>query len=132
MKEETNEFSFVLKPSPHGVGVFATHAIKKGTPLRLFGDEKLYTDTVRILEKHSVPLSFQDHCIDRGELLHCPKDFGCMQIGWYLNHSKQKSNAVHREYDWYASRDISEGEEIIVDYNSLHEPQNAHDSYYTH
>ena len=31
---EISEFSFILKPSPtHGVGVFATHNISKGTKI---------------------------------------------------------------------------------------------------
>ena len=38
-KDKTDEFSFILKPAQYGVGVFATHDIKAGTSLRLFGDE---------------------------------------------------------------------------------------------
>ena len=34
----TNEFSFVLKGTQYGVGVFAVHDIQKGSHLRLFGD----------------------------------------------------------------------------------------------
>ena len=38
MKNSTNEFSFVLKPSSHGIGVFAVHDIKEDTSMRVFGD----------------------------------------------------------------------------------------------
>lgn len=38
--DKTDEFSFILKPSEYGIGVFATHNIKKDTYLRLFGKEK--------------------------------------------------------------------------------------------
>lgn len=37
MQTATDEFSFILKPTEHGVGVFATHAIKRGTHLRPLG-----------------------------------------------------------------------------------------------
>ena len=37
---KTSEFSFILKPSKYGVGVFAAHDIKKGTFLRLFGNDE--------------------------------------------------------------------------------------------
>ena len=37
--DKTDEFSFVLKSSEHGIGVFTVHDIKKGTHLRLFGDD---------------------------------------------------------------------------------------------
>ena len=61
--------------------------------------------------------------------MRCPKDFGCMEIGWYLNHSKTP-NAYHRNYEYYALRDIKTGEEITVDYNTLEEPEEAKENYY--
>ena len=41
-KTKTTEFSFILKPAKHGIGVFATHNIKIKTFLRLFGDKNNY------------------------------------------------------------------------------------------
>lgn len=55
-KTTTTEFSFVLKLSEHGVGVFAVHDIKEGTYLRFFGEEK--DDTVDVAiprKKEDVP-----------------------------------------------------------------------------
>jgi len=129
MEETTNEFSFILKPSIFGIGVFAAHEIKKGTHLRLFGDEKVFEHRVRIMDKKDVPEFFQSYCMDRENKLVCPLDFGNMPVGWYLNHSK-KTNTVRRDYHWYALRDIKEGEEILIDYNSLEEPEKSKEDYY--
>ncbi|MBI2446812.1 MAG: SET domain-containing protein [Parcubacteria group bacterium] len=128
MDNKTTEFSFMLKPSQHGIGIFAVHDIKAGTYLRLFGDEtEFYRSVTR--KKTDIPELFRQYCIDRGDLLDCPKDFGCMEIGWYLNHSKMPS-AFHRNYQYYALRDIKTGEEITIDYNTLEEPEEAKEDYY--
>jgi|SRR3989338_10137824 len=124
---KTDEFSFVLKPSKHGVGVYAVHNIPNGAHLRLFVDEKNRIMT-RKLSKKDIPRSFWGYCIDRDKALICPSDFGAMPIGWYINHSSEpnakpgKNPNRHRYYRWYASRDIKAGEEITIDYNNLEEP----------
>ena len=128
MDDVTTEFSFILKPSEHGVGVFAVHNIKEGTHLRLFVDEETTTHEARVMKKIDVPELFRGHCLDRGETMICPPDFGAMPIGWYANHSSTPNAAPgqnpnpHRRYRWYALRDILLGEEILIDYNSLEEP----------
>jgi hypothetical protein len=125
----TNEFSFILKPSSHGIGVFATHDIAIGAYLRLFGDEKIYENRIRELKISEVPEIFKDYCMNREDKLICPEDFGCMPVGWYLNHSKN-SNAEHKNYNWYASKNIKAGEEIFIDYNTLDEPEENKENYY--
>lgn len=122
--ETTNEFSFLLKPSEHGIGVFAAHDIKKDAYLRLFGEQK-----ARTCNKDDVSEAFRAYCIDRGETLLCPPDFGVMPPGWYLNHSNIP-NAYHRDYEWYAARNIRAGEEITIDYKTLEEPNESQESYY--
>lgn len=130
MSGKTTEFSFFLKAAEHGVGVFAAHDIKAGTYLRLFGDEENETNDVSVIrKKEDVPEFFQQWTVDRGVILRCPKDFGCMEIGWHLNHSKTP-NAYHKNYNYFAIRDIKEGEEITIDYNSLEEPEEAKEDYY--
>lgn len=125
----TSEFSFILKPSPiHGVGVFAVHDIKAGEFLRLFGDDK-HPEENRMLKKEDVPEIFRQYCLDRGGELACPDDFGCMPIGWYLNHSRVP-NAEFRGWECFALRDIASGEEIVIDYNNLEEPESAKEKYY--
>ncbi len=129
MQNQTTEFSFVLKSAKYGVGVYTVHDIKKGSYLRLFGDKNNDRRVSAIRDKKDVPKDFESYCIDRGEKLVCPKDFGCMEIGWYLNHSRSP-NAFHCSYNYYALRDIKAGEEIVIDYNSLEEPEEAKENYY--
>jgi len=128
-KNVTNEFSFILKPSKFGVGVFVVHDISKGTYLRLFGDESKVENRSCIRDTKDVPGLFKDYCVNRENGLMCPRDFGNMPVGWYLNHSKNP-NAFHKNYDWYALRDIEAGEEILIDYNSLEEPEEEKKNYY--
>ena len=59
----------------------------------------------------------------------CPRDFACMELGWYLNHSKNP-NAYHNDYEFYALTDIKVGQEILIDYNSLEEPEEGKEDYY--
>ena len=126
---KTSEFSFILKPSDYGVGVFAVHDINKGTHLRLFGDNE--TIDLRSIErsKDAVPEAFRQHCMDRGDTLICPEDFGRMHVGWYLNHSKTPNTYRDDDFKWYALRNIKSGEEITIDYNSLEEPAEAREDF---
>lgn len=52
-----------------------------------------------------------------------------MPVGWYINHS-ETPNAVHKDYNFYACCDISAGEEITIDYNTLEEPEEAREDFY--
>lgn len=129
MQDKTTEFSFILKPATHGIGVFAVHDIKAEAYLRIFGGKATSPDS-STRKKEDVPDFFRQYCIiDEGDTLACPKDFGCMEVGWYLNHSKMP-NAYHRNYDYYALRDIKAGEEITIDYNTLGESEEAKEDYY--
>lgn len=129
-ESSTNEFSFVLKPAKHGIGVFSAHDIRGGTYMRLFGDfESEEKHDAAMRDKEDVPERFRSYCTDRGDKLWCPLDFGAMEIGWYLNHSNTP-NAVHKNYHWYSARDIKTGEEITIDYNTLEEPKEAKEEFY--
>lgn len=130
MQNKTTEFSFVLKPSKHGIGVFSVHDIKKDTYLRLFGDEIALGDRSVVRNRADVPELFRQYCIDRGDSLSCPKDFGCLEVGWYLNHSRTPNAYRDDNYNWYALRDILAGEEVVIDYNTLEEPEGTKEDYY--
>ncbi len=122
MKDVTDEFSFLLKPSPiAGVGVFVTHPIKKGTRLLVFSGAAP-TRKIKMSEakKNPVLAKFVEFfAVASGGWVYCPANFSAMPVGWYLNHS-DKSNAHHDEgYRYYASRDINEGEEVTINYNDL-------------
>lgn len=134
MKDYTDQFSFILKPSTiegAGVGVFAAHDIKEGTLLRLFGDKEYSEGQISTTrEYYDVPDIFRTYCIykEGGKIL-CPLDFGNMPLGWYLNHS-ENSNTIEKEDGWYTKKDIKEGEEILIDYNTFNEPEEYKDEYY--
>lgn len=128
-EDKTNEFSFILKPAQHGVGVFAVHDIKAGTYLRLCGGES-DIDASIVRKTKDVPKAFIQYCLHRGETQMCPRDFGRMEIGWYLNHSKTPNAHHDDDYNYYASSDIKAGEEITIDYNLLDEPEENKEDYY--
>ena len=130
MKDQTNEFSFALKPAAHGIGVFAAHDIQKDTHLKMFGDEEYLETRSLARDRKDVPEYFRQYCIDWGDKLICPKNFSCMPVGWYLNHSKTPNTVRDKNYNWYASRDIKSGEEITIDYNTLEEPDESKEDYY--
>ncbi|MHB9082064.1 MAG: SET domain-containing protein [Pirellulaceae bacterium] len=113
---ETNELSFVLRPSPiSGVGVFLTHPVKKGTYLALFVDDTVRRIPTTELEKDPQLKAFcLVYGIERRGYVCVPHNFSHMEVGWFMNHSTT-SNAVH-DGKWIASRDISAGEEITIDY----------------
>lgn len=131
MKQETNGFSFILRPSlvnNAGVGVFALHDIAEGTHMALFLEdfqEELY-------DKKDVPPALQGYCLDQedGKIL-CPKLFNRMDIGNYLNHSPQANVRYEKGRGFFAKRDIRNDEEILADYRELDEPENTWDKYYT-
>jgi SET domain-containing protein len=122
----TDEYSFSLKPSPiEGVGVFANHAIARGTWLRLF------SEPWHRRFRRSSPMSperrdfLKRYCIENEKVdaFFGPRDFGRMSVGWYLNHSPHP-NAAHRKFKYFAVRDIATGEEVTIDYGTL-EPRVA-------
>lgn len=116
MRSKTDQFSFMLRPSGiEGIGVFATHNIAKGTYLRLFSP----SERVKIRKENKNHYVFlHRYSVELEGAFHGPEDFGRMSIGWYLNHGK-RPNAEHRNYRYYAKRDIRAGDEITIDYNTL-------------
>jgi len=120
------EFSFILQPSKlGGVGVFATHAIPSGT--RVFSGNF----SPRKMKITEVPEAFKKFCvyINESECL-CPERFDRMEIGWYLNHSHEPNIRKLADSHVVAVRDIKPGDEILMDYNDLHEPDNMKEDYY--
>ncbi len=114
---------FELRPSEiHGVGVFSTCRIKKGTVLPLFEEEdhsflhesKLKHTNVpsRVLAKYSI--HFPE---DKG--YSTPKNFNRMSVGWFLNHSDSPNACNDEDYNYVAIKDIPKGKEITIDYNKL-------------
>lgn len=141
-----SEFSFVLKPSKYGgVGVFATHDIPLGTVI--FNQD--IKQNLRVLKIKDVPEDSIKHCIYiNAEECLCPERFDRMEIGWYLNHSAEPNiakksstkftliNDAQDFYDkrdkhpFYAVKDIKAGDEILIDYNELNEPEHLKEDYF--
>jgi uncharacterized protein len=127
----TNEFSFVLKPSSiegAGIGVFATHDIKANTKLMLNkeGGES------RILNEADIPETFRHFGIALPDgRRKVPKEFNHLWIVWYLNHSHRPNIELRQSQNsYYSTRNIQEGEELLVDYNSFGEPEETKADYY--
>lgn len=133
-----SEFSLVVKPSPlGGIGVFATHDIPKGTILFQGRKHKLRRFTTQ-----SLPAEFLKYCvyISDQECLG-PERFDRMEIGWFINHSNQPNIARKIEdkghlptyevkSEFYVIRDLKAGDEILIDYNYLDEPEHLKEEYY--
>lgn len=132
------EFSFMLKPSSQGgIGVFATHDIPAGT--------QVFTEdfNLRTLKIKNVPTELIMYCIYiSDEECLCPERFDRMEIGWYINHSSEPNIAKKglintddpindiKKRTVYAIKDIKAGDEILIDYNYLNEPEHLKEDYY--
>ena len=121
LHDHTDEFSFILKPAgAKGIGVYATHGIRAGTQLRLFADGRTREFSRQTMAADPRLERFcQFYGVDIPEGSSVAPDFGCMSVGWYLNHA-DPPNARHDEsWDYFADRDIAAGEEITIDYRWL-------------
>src|SRR5271163_2143903 len=141
---EWSEFSFILKPSPiGGIGVFSTHEISANTLIfRTFHE-------LRILSIKEVPQDFLKYCIYMNdEQVVAPERFDRMEIGWFINHSStpnienrhpirnsKRADIAQMLNDMrirsiYTKRAIKAGEEILINYNNLDEPNHLKEDYY--
>lgn len=134
-----SEFSFVLKPSSlGGVGVFATHDIQAGDQIlaRAF--------KIRRMKVKDIPTELLKYCtyINEEECFG-PEQFDRLEIGWFINHSFTPNIAIKNvvkdfshitdnaeSRPFYALKDIKAGDEILIDYNYLNEPQDLKEYFY--
>lgn len=126
--EKWSEFSAILKPSSikgAGVGVFATHDIKKGA--RLFTNES----TPKKIKRDTIPTAFLGFVVDIDDTYSWgPESFDRMGVEWYVNHSLKPNLVVDASGNCIAARDIKAGEELLTDYNRFNEPEELKDPYY--
>lgn len=120
------EFSFILRPSPiSGIGIFATHDIPKGT--RIFSG----TFTQRRMKIADVPEAFHDYIVYlNDEECLAPHRFDCMEIEWYINHSDTPNISRLAPNHIVTIKDIKAGDEILLNYNELGEPDPMKKEYY--
>ena len=112
-----------LMPSPiAGVGVFTTEPVLAGGHVRLWGDGDYRFLTFAQAEADPEFRAGGDTwCVTDADGYHCPADFHRMSIGWYMNHSDTPNVAwrTKPDYEYFATRDIAAGEEILCDYAAL-------------
>ena len=115
----------MLKPSSlHGIGVFAIKDIPKGCRT-IFSKGvgewiKLSFAEVEQLPSHTRTL-IETYCLYDDENYFVP-DYGfkLMDLALYLNHSSEPNIISLNEGEQFeAIRDIKEGEELLVDYDTL-------------
>jgi hypothetical protein len=114
----------------HGIGVFAIRPIPAGTDI--FANDLVPLVWVSKTELERVGLTpaerafYHDFGISRGETVGCPANFHNLTPGWYLNAPAPGTEANVASTDrlgFIARRDIAEGEELTIDYESFSEPE---------
>ena len=107
----------------HGVGVFAIRDIPEGTPL-FAHDNTDVGEWVPEAVVSELPPKVRDLYRDfavfkkRRRSYGCPQNFNQLTVSWYLNCSKTPNVACNEVYEFYALRDIKDGEELTVDYST--------------
>lgn len=112
-----------------GVGVFAIRRIPEGT--NIFANDKVELVWVEKAALDAAGLSaaerdlYEAFGINRGDKVGVPVNFHNLTPGWYLNEPAEGGSAnvrVDAKMNFFASRDIAEGEELTVDYEAFSEP----------
>lgn len=115
----------MLKPSAiHGIGVFAIRDIPKGCRT-IFSSGVGEWKKLPIADVEQLPAAVRNlvetYCLYDEENYFVP-DYGfkLMDLALYLNHSGTPNLASVNEGEYFeATRDIKEGEELLVNYNSI-------------
>ncbi|CAN5493871.1 hypothetical protein BH10BAC5_BH10BAC5_18140 [soil metagenome] len=113
--------SFQLKVSTiHGVGVFALTKFKKGESLELFEKEDYRFIKSEDIKRDKINLTLiENYTIPDNDGYHAPKNFSCMSVGWFLNHSDDPNATFDENYDYFALKNILPNEEITINYDDL-------------
>lgn len=119
-----------LKPSQvdkGGVGVFAIRDIRRGTKIFTGDDSDLIWHTRDELGLANLPPAvkrlYDDFCLieQKGLRYGCPSNFNLLTVAWYLNHSKEPNVRCGDDFEFYTLKDIREGEELVVDYETYND-----------
>jgi hypothetical protein len=117
-------FHFRLKPSTipgAGVGVFATEDIPSGAVLKeLFDADDVRRLTWAEFAALPIPSEIKENFVTRyDDECFVPRFVNRISVGWYLNDSSEPNLAHDSNYDYYALRNISAGEELLIRYDDL-------------
>lgn len=131
-KMKVSEFSLILKPSTipdAGIGAFAVRDLPEG---EVVSNSKNIPHVV--LHRNDIPDEFVHYCIAQGnDMWLCPKDFNKMECAWFINHSDTPNIGLFFEGEdrlLKTIRNVEKGEELVMDYNELDEPEHEKESYY--
>lgn len=103
------------------IAVFAAQPIPKGKSLPVFavGDYHLWRKSTIA----KLPAGVEDllrMCVLDKDGAHGPEDFNRPSVGWYIRDSAGIApTAYHKNYLFFAARNIAAGEEITVDFTTL-------------
>jgi hypothetical protein len=118
----------------HGIGVFALSPIASGT--LIFANDGLPVRWVEQAALDRAGLSpaqarlYHDFGVRKGERIGCPLNFNYLTPSWYLNEPPAgiaASVATDIDLNFFACRDIEEGEELTIDYARFSEPTDEPD-----
>lgn len=107
-----------------GIGVFAIQDIPKDTNIfEMDGNYKMFDVPQEEVEKlpKSMRKLYYDFAPLNNGVYSCPENFNLLTPAWYINHSKEPNCIMDDNYDIVAGRDIKEGEELSVNYESYSE-----------
>lgn len=108
----------------HGIGVFAIQDIKKGER-KIFSEHEsewieVSKEEVDALPKHARDL-VENHCLFNETYYYIPEyGFKMFDLAVYLNHADDPNLISINDGEFFeATRDISSGEELLIDYGSI-------------
>jgi uncharacterized protein len=113
-EERPTNMIFLAPSGIHGVGVFTDAPIPKGARPDLWHPD----DLAFVPRWQAVGSQYGRFCVETAHGYWCPRDFRCMSLGWYMNHSDAPSLEADGE-EYVAARDIPAGEELTIDYAAL-------------
>ncbi len=113
----------IQRSGTDGVGVFAIKNIKKGT--KLFGSDNAGMVWVSEADIKHLPKAvaklYKDFAVLKDGRYGCPPSFNQLTPAWYLNNSDKPNARCDDNYDFFAIREIKQGEEITADYSKYSE-----------
>jgi hypothetical protein len=113
----------------HGIGVFAILPIARGT--MIFANDSMPVAWVERAALDRAGLSaaqarlYRDFGIRKGSTIGCPLNFNYLTPSWYLNEPPEGAAAnvaTDADLNFFACRDIEEGEELTIVYSKFSEP----------
>lgn len=117
-----HKFLFYLNVNAKGnIGIFAAQDVPKGAYLPIFAQDDYHLWRKSTIAKLAAGTEhLLGMCVLDSSGAHGPKDFNRPSIGWYIRNSGEEGpTAFHKNYKFYAARDIAAGEEVTVDVTTL-------------